>query len=140
MRRFKLERLKYEENQKLLEKIKRAKVHKVQKTKISKFFHSFNQKFLFESIKPFASHPSFRSIQLPSTFTDKEKMKMIDINFENCISNNIMSEASILRQKRRHIGRYGGMKGNGWASRLIKEAAVDSMGASLKLLRRLDLN
>ena len=30
------------------------------------------------------------------------------------------------------------MKGNGWASSLIKEAAVDSIGQSLKLLRKLD--
>ena len=135
MRRFKLQRLKYEKNQKLLEKIKRAKTHKVQKGKISKFFHGFNKQFLSESIKPLANHPSFKSIKLPSNFSDKDKMKMIDFDFENCISNNIMSDASILRQKRRHKGRYGGLKGNGWASKLIKEAAVDSIGASLKLLR-----
>lgn len=138
MRKFKLQRLKYEENQKLLEKIKRAKKHKVQKGKISKFFHSFNQSFLSESIKPFADHPSFKCLKLPSTFSDKEKLKMIDYDFEHCISNNIMSTASMLRQKRRHKGRYGGLKGNGWASSLIKEAAVDSIGQSLKLLRKLD--
>lgn len=138
MRRFKLQRMKYEENQKLLERIKRAKKHKVKKGKISKFFHTANQKFLSENIKPLANHPSFKSLILPSTFSDTQRMKMIDFDFENCISNNIMSSAAILRQKRRFKGRYLGLKGNGWASRLIKEAPVDSINQSLKLLRRVD--
>ena len=84
-----------------------------------------------------ASNPTYQSIKLPSTFTTRERMEMIEEDFENCISHNIMSKAAILRQKRRHKGLLNAYEGHS-SSTLIEGAAIDSLASSLNLLRRLD--
>jgi hypothetical protein len=83
------------------------------------------------------SNPTYKSIKLPSTFTTRERMEMIEEDFENCISNNIMSKAAILRQKRRHRGLLNAYEGI-TSSTLIEGAAIDSIKSSLDLLKKLD--
>lgn len=92
MRKFKVNRLKYDENQYLIQKIKVNQAKQKQKHNITKFFHTLERKCMTDVLTDLrTSNPTYSSIKLPSTFTTRERMEMIEEDFENCISNNIMS-------------------------------------------------
>jgi hypothetical protein len=97
MRKFKLQRLKYEANQNLIEKNKVDTSHNNQKGKITKYLHFFNKKFLSQQVQELVDTTNFEAIQLPSALSKRERLFLVERDFNNCISNSVMSQAAIQR-------------------------------------------
>lgn len=130
MRRFKFKRQKFEEKLKLKIKYKLEKTQSENRKKISKFFHSKNNQFLSQYLKPLEDHPIFGNLT-SNLKTSKDKMTKIDTDFDSCISNYILSDKELLRLKKKNFF----MKKN--YNKMPKGSTINSFEASLQALRKL---
>jgi len=131
MRRFKFKRNKFEENLKLKSYYLLDNQKSANRDELQKFFHTKNQVYVSDFIKPMGNHPLLENLGQRKK-TNKEKMNKIEKDFENCISNNILSEKQLLRLKKKNffIKRQCGAK-------MPKGSTVDTVGLSLKALRKM---
>ena len=134
MRRFTKKRGTFEKSLRFKFKQENAKDYKKLKERMIKFCHGQSRKYLTDIIKQFRDHPSISKIKLYRNFSKKGQMEKIEHDFEHCISNNILSEEDIIRQKKKHPT----------PKRLPRDemsagSTVDSVTQSLRKLRKLSM-
>lgn len=102
MKKFKVKRLKFEENERKKNKMKIKRSKSESKGILKEFTHSeLVKNSLAKNIKKMKNHPSYDSLKLATKFNSKEKLKMIETDFNRCISNLIQSKEELERKAKK---------------------------------------
>lgn len=130
MKKFKARRIKHDEN--VQKKVKNTKKKEFNETMnmLKTFTHSdLTKNSVAKNLRKMKNHPSYPYLRNCNFKSTKEKLKQIDGDFEHCISNLILSEDNLQRNKKKRIVRLRDFK------KMPKKSIINSIKYSLRKLK-----